>query len=79
LTDRAKIAYGEQAVNLPEQKEKTLMLEKLKRFVKDEEAPTAVEYAIMVAGVAVVIIAVVFLLGGKVNNTFSKVANHVGN
>jgi pilus assembly protein Flp/PilA len=79
LTERAKLAYGQQAVQLPEQKEKTLMLEKLKRFVKDEEAPTAVEYAIMVAGVAVVIIAVVFLLGGKVNNAFSNVAKHLGN
>jgi pilus assembly protein Flp/PilA len=55
------------------------MLDRLKRLVSDDEAPTAVEYAIMVAGVAVVIIAVVFLLGGKVNNVFSNVAQHIGN
>jgi Flp pilus assembly pilin Flp len=45
------------------------MLEKLRRFLADEEGPTAVEYAIMVAGIAVVIIAVVFLLGGKVRDS----------
>ena len=53
------------------------MLEKLKRLIRDEDAPTAVEYAIMVAGIAVVIIAVVFLLGTNVRNTFHNVATHV--
>lgn len=53
------------------------MLEKLKQFIRDEEAPTAVEYAIMVAGIAVVIISVVFLLGSNVNSTFHNVATHV--
>jgi pilus assembly protein Flp/PilA len=47
----------------------------IKRFAMDESAPTAVEYALMVAGIAVVIIAAVFLLGGQVNNTFSKVTD----
>jgi pilus assembly protein Flp/PilA len=54
------------------------MLKTLKRFIKDEEAPTAVEYAIMVAGIAVVIIAVVFLLGANVRQTLNHVASHVG-
>lgn len=53
------------------------MLKSLARFIKDEEAPTAVEYAIMVAGIAVVIIAVVFLLGTNVRDTINKVAQHV--
>jgi pilus assembly protein Flp/PilA len=54
------------------------MLKILKKFIKDEEAPTAVEYAIMVAGIAVVIIAVVFLLGTNVRSVINNVANHVG-
>jgi pilus assembly protein Flp/PilA len=54
------------------------MLKSLMRFIKDEEAPTAVEYAIMVAGIAVVIIAVVFLLGTNVKNTLHIAAQHVG-
>jgi pilus assembly protein Flp/PilA len=53
------------------------MLESLKRFIQDEEAPTAVEYAIMVAGIAVVIISVVFLLGQNVRATLHNVAQQV--
>jgi pilus assembly protein Flp/PilA len=41
---------------------------------KDEEAPTAVEYALMVAGIAVVIIAAVWALGGNVSKKFDSVA-----
>jgi Flp pilus assembly pilin Flp len=44
------------------------MLHKLSSLLRDEEAPTAVEYAIMVAGLAVVIVAVVFLLGGRIHD-----------
>lgn len=51
------------------------MLKSLKRLFKDEEAPTAVEYGLMVAAIAAVIIAVVFLLGGNVSNTFNSVAS----
>jgi pilus assembly protein Flp/PilA len=53
------------------------MLNSLKRFIQDEEAPTAVEYAIMVAGIAVVIISVVFLLGKNVRTTLHDVATNV--
>jgi pilus assembly protein Flp/PilA len=53
------------------------MLKSLKRFIADEEAPTAVEYAIMVAGIAVVIISVVFLLGKNVRTTLHDVATNV--
>jgi pilus assembly protein Flp/PilA len=53
------------------------MLERLRRFWSDEEGPTAVEYAIMLAGIAVVIIAVVFLLGGAVKDTMTNVENGI--
>jgi pilus assembly protein Flp/PilA len=53
------------------------MLKGLMRFIKDEEAPTAVEYGIMVAGIAVVIIAVVFLLGTNVKNVLNHTAVHI--
>ena len=48
------------------------MLEQLKKLVKDEEAPTAVEYALMVACIAVVIIAGVFLLGTQHQRPFQQ-------
>jgi pilus assembly protein Flp/PilA len=49
------------------------MLQNIKKLLRDEEAPTAVEYALMVAGIAVVIIAAVWFLGGTVSNKFSQV------
>jgi pilus assembly protein Flp/PilA len=48
-------------------------MEMIKRFFKDEEGATAVEYGIMVAAIAAVIITVVFVIGGKVENAFEDV------
>ena len=50
-------------------------MSKLIRFFKDEEGATAVEYAIMVALIAIVIIAMVVIVGKKANNAFSSVAS----
>ena len=50
-------------------------LQKMIRFFKDEEGATAVEYAIMVALIAIVIIAMVVIVGEKANNAFSAVAS----
>ncbi|OOP61121.1 pilin protein [Arthrobacter sp. SRS-W-1-2016] len=43
------------------------------RIRRDEKGATAVEYGIMVALIAVVIIVAVTALGGTVKNTFSQV------
>jgi len=51
------------------------MKEKLLGFLRDEEGATAVEYGIMVAAIAAVIILVVYSVGGKVNNAFQNVDN----
>jgi len=48
-------------------------MDKLIKFFKDEEGATAVEYAIMVALIAIVIIAMVILVGQRANNAFSAV------
>ena len=53
------------------------MLEQLKKLVKDEEAPTAVEYALMVACIAVVVIGGAYLLGTNTNNRFNSMAGSV--
>ncbi len=42
-------------------------------LVRDEQGATAVEYGLIVAAIAGLIIAVVFTLGGKVVNTFNNV------
>lgn len=53
-------------------------MEKLIRFFKDEEGATAVEYALMVFLIAVVIIAAVTLLGKNVSGVFNTVATTIG-
>ena len=49
----------------------------LNRVVSDENGATAVEYGIMVAAVAAVIIAVVFVIGGKVETAFNTVNSNL--
>lgn len=53
------------------------MLQTLKRLWKDEDAPTAVEYAIMVAVIGLVIIVGAQALGTNVNTTFTTAADRV--
>ena len=45
----------------------------LARLWRDDEGATAVEYALIIAAIAGLIIAVVFVLGGKIKNTFNNV------
>ena len=45
------------------------------RFVKDESGATAIEYGLIVALIAVVIITAVTTLGNKLNNAFTKINN----
>jgi pilus assembly protein Flp/PilA len=48
-------------------------------FLKNEDGPTAVEYAVMLALIIVVCIAAITALGSNANNTFSYVGTQVGN
>ncbi|HEV3117623.1 MAG TPA: Flp family type IVb pilin [Gemmataceae bacterium] len=48
--------------------------DRLERFVKAEEGPTAVEYAVMLALIIVVCIGTITTLGGNANKTFGNVA-----
>ena len=47
---------------------------KFVEFMKKEDGPTAVEYAVMLALIVVVCIAAITTLGSNANNTFSSVA-----
>jgi len=47
-------------------------------FLKNEDGPTAVEYAVMLALIIVVCITAVTTLGTNANNTFSYVGSRVG-
>ena len=46
------------------------MIKKIKKFFKDEEGATAVEYGIMVAAIAAVIIGVVVAVGTEISVTY---------
>ena len=47
------------------------------KFLKDEDGVTAVEYAVMVALIALIVIGGATLLGGNVDLTFRNVAGKV--
>jgi pilus assembly protein Flp/PilA len=50
----------------------------LKRFMVEEDGPTAVEYAVMLALIIVVCIATIGTIGQRTNSTFTTVRNHLG-
>ncbi|MDZ4856169.1 MAG: Flp family type IVb pilin [Nitrospirota bacterium] len=54
------------------------MVKHIVRFMKEEDGATAVEYGLMVALIAVVIIAAVTLLGTNLAARFNAVALAVG-
>jgi Flp pilus assembly pilin Flp len=45
---------------------------RLAKFFSDESAPSAIEYAMLVAGVGVIIIAVVYMLGGGARSALEQ-------
>jgi pilus assembly protein Flp/PilA len=47
----------------------------LQTFLRDEEGPTAVEYAVMLAFIIIVCIAAITVLGQRTNDVFQKTAN----
>jgi pilus assembly protein Flp/PilA len=49
----------------------------LKRFMVEEDGPTAVEYAVMLALIIVVCITVIGTLGQNASATFNNVATHI--
>jgi pilus assembly protein Flp/PilA len=50
---------------------------KLVSFIKAEDGPTAVEYAVMLALIVVVCIAAITTLGSNANSTFSFVGSSI--
>jgi pilus assembly protein Flp/PilA len=50
----------------------------IRNFLKSEDGPTAVEYAVMLALIIVVCIGAITTLGGDAQATFTSVGNAVG-
>ena len=59
-------------------KEGEKVMKWLSKFVKEDTGATAVEYGIMVAAIAAVIITVVIAIGSKTNDAFSDVDTAMG-
>jgi len=53
------------------------MSNSVSRFVKDESGATAIEYGLIVALIAVVIISAVTTLGSNLNGTMSKAGSAI--
>ena len=52
--------------------------QKVVDFLKREDGPTAVEYAVMLALIIVVCITAITALGSNANKTFSSVSSTIG-
>ena len=55
------------------------MLEMMKRFVRDEEGVTAIEYGLIAALIGVAIVASVDAVGDALNTTFGTVETKLKN
>lgn len=51
---------------------------KAKQFIREEEGASAVEYGLLVAGIAVVVMASIYLIGTNLNTKFDSVAQQLG-
>src|SRR6266436_9959587 len=81
---RGRKAWGPRTVSRPDRPaaKRRLKMRKMSQwaveFLKKEDGPTAVEYAVMLALIVVVCITAITTLGTNANNTFSYVANQIG-
>jgi pilus assembly protein Flp/PilA len=50
-------------------------MEAIKRFLKGEEGVTAIEYALIAAGIAIAIVVIVFTVGQQISSAFQCIAN----
>lgn len=50
------------------------LIQKLRTFIRSEEGPTAVEYAVMLALIVVVCVGAIRTIGTRANTTFTSVA-----
>jgi pilus assembly protein Flp/PilA len=49
----------------------------IKRFLQEEEGQTLVEYGLLISLIALVVIAVLTLLGSRIKNTFNTAAGSI--
>jgi len=52
-------------------------MDELMKFLADEDGATALEYGLMAAAVAGVLIVIAYFLGGQVSKSLNNVAQHL--
>ena len=55
-----------------------LLLKRFHQFLANEDGPTAVEYAVMLALIIVVVLTAVQTLGTNTSTTFTNIGNSLG-
>ena len=56
----------------------TKLYVRTRTWIDDQEGATAVEYGLMVAGIAMLIILAVWALGGNLSTLFQNIADQIG-
>jgi pilus assembly protein Flp/PilA len=59
-------------------KEMKDLFTKVKSFIQEEDGASAVEYGLLVAGIAVVVMTAIYLIGTNLNTKFEAVAGRLG-
>ena len=54
------------------------LLQRVDHFIRSEDGPTAVEYAVMLALIIVVCLVAIGSLGTNAKTTFTNIANSIG-
>jgi pilus assembly protein Flp/PilA len=53
------------------------MMKMLTQIIRDEEGQGMVEYGLIIAGIALLVIAAIWLLGPKIADMFNKINNQL--
>ena len=54
------------------------LLQRVDRFIRSEEGPTAVEYAVMLALILLVCLTAIQIVGSNTSTSFTNSANSIG-
>lgn len=72
-----KVSAGEKTTSLQIFESRNTNHIMLTRFFQEEEGQTLVEYGLLISLIALVVIAVLTLLGGKIKNTFNTASQSI--
>jgi pilus assembly protein Flp/PilA len=54
------------------------LLAKAHAFIRDEDGASAVEYGLLIAGIAVAVMGAIYTIGTNLNTKFNSVATQLG-